>query len=62
MSEDTKDTKELVKEHELQAKVIEKKPGDPITITRGGIEVKGLRKDEEQLIEELLRMEKENGN
>ena len=55
---DNADTKP-VKEHEKGNKKQEKLPDDIITVTRGGIEVSGKRKDEEELIQELLRKENE---
>lgn len=55
----TNDVSKQVKEHEAQSKKREKLPDDIITVTRGGIEVTGKRKDDEKLIQELLR--KENG-
>lgn len=58
---DNADTKP-VKEHEKGNKKQEKLPDDIITVTRGGLEVTGKRKDEEQLILQLLELEKEQSD
>lgn len=51
-----------VKEHSKGNQKTEKLPDDIITVTRGGIEVAGKRKDEEQLILQLMKLEKEQSD
>jgi hypothetical protein len=56
---DNADTKP-VKEHEKGNKKQEKLPDDIITIRRGDLEVSGMRKHQEYLIQQLLDLEKAN--
>lgn len=57
----TEESNPPVQKHSRQNKKrLEKNPDDPIKVTRGGLEVCGLRKDEEKLIEQLLEMEKKS--
>lgn len=55
----TEESNPPVQKHSRQnEKRHEKNPDDPIKVARDGLEVCGLRKDEEKLIEQLLEMER----